>query len=206
MNTRLKILIADDHEIVRSGLSAVFGYQSDFSVIGEATNGREAITKALQLKPDIVIMDLMMPIVDGAQATQEIIANNPSIKVVILTTFAASADIIQAIEHGASGAISKDSPNTVLLDGIRRVAAGEQFISPDISDLMNAEEMPTLSPRQTEVLHHLSRGITSREIATILGISEDGVKFHIRAIFAKLGAANRAEAIATAMRRHLLKT
>ena len=202
---KITVLIADDHEIVRTGLAAVFGFQDDFKVVGEATDGEQAVVRALELKPDVVIMDLMMPVKDGVEATREILAAQPSTRIAILTTFATSARIIDAIEAGASGAISKDTPNTDLIADIRKIAAGEQVLSSDIHDLVQAEESAKLTKRQQEILRHIAKGLSNRDIANELGISEDGVKFHLRSLFAKVGATNRAEAVAIALRKHLLK-
>ena len=202
---KITVLIADDHEIVRTGLAAVFGFQDDFKVVGEATDGEQAVVQALELKPDVVIMDLMMPVKDGVEAAREILAAHPETRVVILTTFATSALIIDAIEAGASGAISKDTPNADLLAYIRRVAAGEQVLSSDIRDLVQAEESAKLTKRQQEILRHIAKGLSNLDIANVLGISEDGVKFHLRSLFTKIGAANRTEAVAIALREHLLK-
>ena len=201
---KITVLIADDHEIVRTGLAAVFGFQDDFKVVGEATDGEQAVVRALELKPDVVIMDLMMPVKDGVEATREILSAQPSTRIVILTTFATSARIIDAIEAGASGAISKDTPNTDLISDIRKIAAGEQVLSSDIHDLVQAEESAKLTKRQQEIVRLIARGLSNRDIATGLGISEDGVKFHLRSVFAKLNVANRAEAATYALQHHII--
>ena len=201
---KLTVLIADDHEIVRTGLAAVFGFQDDFKVVGEATDGEQAVTKAQELKPDVVIMDLMMPVKDGVEATREILALRPETRIIILTTFATSTRIVDAIEAGAAGAISKDTPNADLLSDIRRVAAGEQVLSADIRDLVQAEESAKLTKRQQEIVRFIARGLSNKDIATSLGISEDGVKFHLRSVFAKLNVANRAEAATYALQHHII--
>ena len=202
---KITVLIADDHEIVRTGLAAVFGFLDDFKVVGEATDGEQTIVQAQKLKPNVVIMDLMMPVKDGVEAAREILAAQPSTRIAILTTFATSARIIDAIEAGVAGAISKDTPNTDLISDIRRIAAGEQVLSSDIRDLVQAEESAKLTKRQQEILRHIAKGLSNRDIANGLGISEDGVKFHLRSLFTKIGAANRTEAVAIALRKHLLK-
>lgn len=198
------ILIADDHEIVRTGLSAILSFQDDFQLVGEATDGEEAVTAARRLKPDIVLMDLMMPVKNGVDATREILAENPSIHIVILTTYATCAGIIEAIEAGASGALSKDTPNDELMSAIRRIADGEQVLSPDISDLVKAEETAKLTKRQREIVKLLTKGLSNLEIAKLLKISEDGVKFHLRTVFSKLRVSNRAEAATYAVQHHLV--
>lgn len=201
---KISVLIADDHEIVRTGLSAIFGFQNDFKVVGEACDGEEAVLSARQLKPDIVVMDLMMPVKNGVDATREILETNPTARIVILTTYATSTGIIEAIEAGASGALSKDTPNEELMSALRRIITGEQILSPDIRDLVKAEESSKLTKRQREILKYLAKGLSNLDIAHILEISEDGVKFHLRSIFSKLNVANRAEAATYAVEHHIL--
>lgn len=199
------ILIADDHELVRSGLSLVLGYQKDFTVVGAASNGEEAIAAALALRPDLIILDLMMPAKDGTQATREILAAFPSARIVILTTYATSFEILAALDAGAYGALSKDISNADLVRSLHDVLAGRHVLSPDIQNLIAANlESSALTARQVEILGMLARGLSNHDIATALRLSENGVKFHLRGLFAKLGAATRTEAVAVALRRHLL--
>ena len=201
-----RILIADDHEIVRSGLSLVLGYQKDFTVVGQATDGEEAVREARRLNPDLVILDLMMPGLDGAAATRAILADNPKTQVVILTTYATSTEILTALDAGASGALSKDTSNAELITALHDILDGRQVLSPDIRDLMLASDSAdTLTPRQHEILGYLAKGLSNRDIASLLDISEDGVKFHLRTLFSKLGAATRTEAVAIALGKRLLK-
>lgn len=199
------ILIADDHELVRSGLSLVLGYQKDFTVVGAASNGEEAIAAALALRPDLIILDLMMPAKDGTQATREILAAFPSARIVILTTYATSFEILAALDAGAYGALSKDISNADLVQSLHDVLAGRHVLSPDIQNLIAANlESSALTARQVEILGMLARGLSNHDIATALRLSENGVKFHLRGLFAKLGAATRTEAVAVALRRRLL--
>lgn len=200
-----RILIADDHAIVRMGLASLLGTQDGFEVVGDAEDGEMAVKKALKLKPDVVIMDLMMPKKDGATATAEIHAALPEAKILILTTFGTSDGIANALNSGASGALMKNSPNSQLVKALRAVAAGERAISDEVERLME-EDPPAkaLTPRQMEILEGMTRGLTNQDIATELGIREDRVKGHVNTIFAKLGAANRTEAVAIALRKHLL--
>ena len=199
------ILIADDHELVRSGLSLVLGYQKDFTVVGAASNGEEAVAAALALRPDLIILDLMMPAKDGTQATREILAAFPSARIVILTTYATSFEILAALDAGAYGALSKDISNADLVQSLHDVLAGRHVLSPDIQNLIAANlESSALTARQVEILGMLARGLSNHDIATALGLSENGVKFHLRGLFAKLGAATRTEAVAVALRRRLL--
>lgn len=199
------ILIADDHELVRSGLSLVLGYQKDFTVVGAASNGEEAVAVALALRPDLIILDLMMPAKDGTQATREILAAFPSARIVILTTYATSFEILAALDAGAYGALSKDISNADLVRSLHDVLAGRHVLSPDIQNLIAANlESSALTARQMEILGMLARGLSNHDIATALRLSENGVKFHLRGLFAKLGAATRTEAVAVALRRRLL--
>lgn len=206
MKNTTTILIADDHAIVRMGLASLIGTQDGLEVIGDAEDGEAAVAKALKLKPDVVIMDLMMPKKAGETATAEIHAALPDTKIVILTTFGTSDGIANALNAGASGALMKSAPNSQLVETIRAVARGERAISEDVERLME-EDPPAkaLTPRQMEILDGLTRGLTNQDIAKELGIREDRVKGHVNTIFAKLGAANRTEAVAIALRKLLLK-
>ena len=203
---KTKILLADDHSIVRMGISALLAYESDLAVVGEAEDGEEAVELAKRHKPDVVLMDLMMPRLDGVEATRRIREELPSCKVLILTTFGTSADVSRAIASGASGAVVKDIGKDEIVDAIRRVASGEKVFSAEIEQTVKEEpSVPNFTQRQMDILHSVTRGLTNAEIAKQYGISTDGVKQHVMAIFKKLGAANRAEAIAIALRKHLLK-
>ena len=206
MKNKIRILIADDHKLMRMGLVSLFNVQKDMTVIGEAEDGETAVRLAAKLKPDIVIMDLMMPKKDGAEATAEIHAALPETKILILTTFGTSDGIANALNSGASGALMKNSPNDQLVKALRTVAAGGRAISDEVERLME-EDPPAkaLTPRQMEILEGMTRGLTNQDIARELGIREDRVKGHVNTIFAKLGAANRTEAVAIALRKHLLR-
>ncbi len=199
------ILLADDHAIVRMGLASLLGTQDGLEVVGDAEDGESAVRKALELRPDVVIMDLMMPKKDGATATAEIHAALPETKIVVLTTFGTSDGIANALNAGATGALMKNAPNSQLVETIRAVAKGERAISDEVERLLE-EDPPAqaLTPRQMEILSGLTRGLTNQDIATELGIREDRVKEHVNVIFTKLGAANRTEAVAIALRKHLL--
>ena len=204
--SKIKVLIADDHTIVRIGLAALLGAEKDIEVVGEAKNGDMAVKEALRLSPDVVIMDMMMPKKDGATATAELHEKLPSAKVIILTTFGASDGIAHALESGAAGALMKTADDAVLVSTIRAVASGKTVISADIKRLLeNDPPVPKLTPRQIEVLQSMTRGLTNRDIAKQLGIRQDRVDEHVAAILTKIGAANRTEAVAIAMRKHLLK-
>ena len=200
-----RILIADDHAIVRMGLVSLLGMQDGFEVVGDAEDGDAAVKRSLELKPDVVIMDLMMPKKDGAAATAEIHAALPGTKILVLTTFGTSDGIANALNAGATGVLMKSSPNTELVAAIRTVVAGGMAISDEVERLME-EDPPAkaLTPRQMQILEAMTRGLTNQEIALALGIREDRVKDHVNVIFTKLGAANRTEAVAIALRKQLL--
>ncbi len=206
MKSKTRVLIADDHTIVRIGLAALLNAENDIEVVGEAKNGDMAIKEALRLNPDVVIMDLMMPIKDGAAATAGIREKLPAAKVIILTTFGASDGIAHALEAGAAGALMKTADDALIVSTVRDVVAGKTVISPDIKRLMSDNPpVPVLSERQAEVLQSITRGLTNRDIAKQLGIRQDRVDEHVAAILKKTGAANRAEAVAIALRKQLLK-
>jgi DNA-binding NarL/FixJ family response regulator len=202
----IRVLIADDHTIVRIGLKALLGAENDIEIVGEAKNGEMAVKEAMRLQPDVVIMDLMMPKMDGAAATAALRDRLPEAKVIILTTFGSSDGIAHAIESGAAGALMKTADDAALISTIRSVAGGMTVISPEIRRLLAEDPpIPVLTSRQTEVLQSMMRGLTNRDIAKQLGIRQDGVNEHVAAILAKIGAANRTEAVAIALRKHLLK-
>ncbi|MBR6588308.1 MAG: response regulator transcription factor [Kiritimatiellae bacterium] len=206
MKNTIRVLIADDHTIVRIGLRTLLGAEKDIEVVGEAKNGEMAMKEALRLRPDVVIMDLMMPKMDGAEATAVLHEKLPETKVIILTTFGSSDGIAHAIESGAAGALMKTADDAALISAIRSVAGGKTVISPDIKRLLAEDPpIPVLTTRQAEVLQSMMRGLTNRDIAKQLGIRQDGVNEHVAAILAKIGAANRTEAVAIALRKHLLK-
>ena len=203
---KIKVLVADDHAIVRIGLKSVLDYETDIEVVGEAKNGIEAVQEAERTQPDVIIMDLVMPRKDGVSATREIHDRLPDTKILILTTFGTSDGIAHALEEGASGAMMKTADDEKIVSAIRRVARGETYISPDIRrQLEENPPVPKLSPRQTEVLTMIANGKSNKEIAAQLGIRIDSVEDITNALYAKLSVSNRAEAVDVAHRKHLLK-
>jgi len=202
----ITVLIADDHTIIRAGLAALLGTESDIDVIGQAKNGLEAVRETMRLRPDVVIMDLMMPKMDGVRATAEIAEKAPETKVVQLTTFGTSDGIAHALRAGARGAILKNADNTQLANAIRKIAGGGEYVSPEIRQQLAVDPpVAGLTPRQSDILASLVRGLTDRDIARQFGIRQDGVNEHVSTILRKLNAANRTEAVAIALRKHLLK-
>lgn len=203
---KIKVLIADDHAIVRTGLTSLLSTQRDFTVVGEADDGESAVTLAHRLNPDVIIMDYRMPKMDGATATAEILSTQPEIKVLILTSYGEAEGIARALRSGAAGALMKTDNNDELIAAIRKLTDGQRVVSPEIERLLS--ETPSaqeLTDRQLQILELVTRGLSNRDIADLLGIREDSVKKHANAIFAKIGAANRVEATAIALRKQLLK-
>ncbi|MCR5752446.1 MAG: response regulator transcription factor [Kiritimatiellae bacterium] len=204
--SKISILIADDHKIVRMGLKSLFAAEKDLVVVGEADDGDLTVRQALQLSPDIIIMDLMMPKMDGVAATAEIHAKLPKTRIVVLTSYSTSDTIAAALAAGAAGAIMKSADDSTLLTAVRSVAAGKKFISPEVKGLLAFDPpAPTLSPRQQEVLVSLAKGFNNNEIANQLGISKTVAKEHVETLLVKLDAANRTEAVAIALRKQLVK-
>ena len=204
--SKIRVLIADDHAIVRMGLVALMSAEGDIDVVGEAKNGVEALRESLRLKPDIVIMDILMPRKDGIAATKELREKLPNTKVLVLTSVGTSDDITRAMAVGASGAILKNADNGNIIDAIRAIVSGKQVFSREVRKLMKDDPpTPALSPRQQDILASLTRGLTNNDISKQLGISIPSVKTHLVALFSKLGAANKTEAVAIALRKHLLK-
>lgn len=206
MNEKIRIVIADDHAVVREGLKAILSFESDFTIVGEAANGLDAVRRAKELLPDVIVMDLMMPQLNGADATAQIEKGAPSVKVLILTTYGSANDICRALDAGATGALMKTVTNRQLTDSIRKVAAGEKVVAQEIVKSISVDRpVPDLTERQMEILHSVARGLTNEDIAKQLGVSANAVKHHLSTIFAKIGAANRAEATNIALQKHLLK-
>ena len=203
---KLRILIADDHTLMRVGRKAMLHCQPDMGVVGEAANGEKAVSLAKELKPDVVIMDLMMPILNGAEATKRMLEADSSSKIIILTSFGASADMARALKYGALGAQVKEAPAEALIDAIHTVMAGGKSISPEIQQAVDQDsDIPVLPERQQNILESAVRGLTNKEIGVQFGLSPLSVKRYLSIIYAKIGAANRAEAVAIALRKHLLK-
>ena len=202
----IRILIADDHSLMRFGLSSLIASETDMSVVGEAEDGESAVALALKLNPDVVIMDLMMPKKSGAEATRLIHESCPGIRTLILTSYGSSDELLQAVANGARGALLKDTAMDDLIAAIRKVAAGKKSFPIHLQEFLASEAAPTdLTDRQKDILTSVTRGLTNGDIAKQFGISEIGVKKHLSVIFEKLGVANRSEAVAIALRKHLLK-
>lgn len=205
----IRVLVADDHPIVRSGIVALLQAAADVEVVGQASTGTEAVALALEHEPDIVLMDLRMPGLDGDEATGQIVGQRPQVKVIILTTYESDDSILSAIEAGASGYLLKAAPEEEILAGIRSVARGEVALAPSIAALlvkrMSAPPAPTLSPRETEVLALVAQGLSNPAIAAKLFVGEATVKTHLLHVFEKLEVSDRTRAVTRAMELGLLR-
>lgn len=210
---KIRILLADDHSIMRIGLASLLSREKDMTVVGEAATGEEAVDKAHALNPDVVVMDLMMPTLSGAEATRLITsgptgegsdANRP--RVLIFTTYGTSADLASAILNGASGVLLKNAPTRDLPQAIRKVFAGEKVVANEIQALVNEEtSLSRLTDRQLHQLELAARGFTNQEIADQLNVSLITVKKQFSDIFTRLNVSNRAEAIGFALQRQVIK-
>jgi DNA-binding NarL/FixJ family response regulator len=205
----ITVLLVDDHPVVRTGLRGMLDAQEGIEVVGEAGSGAEAVAAARALAPDVVLMDLRMPGVDGVVATGRILAANPAAKVVVLTTYETDADILRAVEAGAAGYLLKDATPAQLTGAVFAAARGETVLAPSVAARLvdrvrRPTTAPSLSAREVEVLRGVGRGLTNAEIGRELFITEATVKTHLLRIFTKLGVSDRTAAVTTAMAQHLL--
>ena len=210
----IKLLIADDHLIIRQGLRLIIETEDDFDLVGEASDGNEALSLCKKLNPDVVLMDLRMPNMDGLTAIEKLRVEQPKIAVVILTTFNEDELMFRGLQAGARGYLLKDTDRTSLFDTIRAAARGETLLKPEIMARVLSQantpktisnETINLTERELEVLEAVARGERSKEVASHLGISERTVKAHLASIYSKLGVDSRAAAIAVAAQKGLLK-
>jgi two-component system NarL family response regulator len=204
--SRISVLIADDHTVVREGLASLIQRKPDMTVLGEATNGREAVNLWKQHRPDVTLLDLRMPELDGVSAIKEIRQEDENARIIVLTTFDGDEDIFRAIQAGAKGYLLKDVPREALMDSIRRVHAGETCVPVHLAaKLAERVSGETLSSREIDVLKLMAQGKSNKEIGAALYISEGTVKSHVKAIFAKMNVISRTEAVASATRRGLIQ-
>ena len=206
--SKIRILLVDDHPVVRAGIEGILNSQEDIEVIGEANNGAEAIELAEKLKPDVILIDLRMPEVDGVTAIKAINGKENPPYILVLTTYDTDADIVRAIEAGATGYLLKDTPRAEFFTAVRRVAQGESVLAPVVTsrlmERMRAPAEEQLSGREVEVLSLVSRGNGNKEIGKQLHISTATVKTHLIHIYDKLGVSDRTAAVTVALERGIL--
>jgi DNA-binding NarL/FixJ family response regulator len=205
----IRLVLVDDHPVVREGLRGMLEAEPDLSVVGEAGSGDEAVVVAHAAAPDVILMDLRMRGLDGAAATARILAESPKIKIIVLTTYETDADILRAVEAGASGYLLKDASRAELAGAIRAAVRGETVLAPSVAGRLVHQvrnpAQPGLSGREVEVLGLVAKGQTNAEIGRALHISEATVKTHLLRIFSKLDVSDRTAAVTTAMARGLLR-
>jgi DNA-binding NarL/FixJ family response regulator len=207
----IRILIADDHPVVRDGLVAILSTQPDFEVAAVAEDGLEAVELAATLRPDVILLDLEMPRLDGAAAIRQMRATDPDVRVIVFTAFDTDERILTAVQAGAQGYLLKGAPRQELFQAVRVVHAGGSLLQPIVASRLlrqvsrEAEiDVEPLTPREQEVLQLMAQGLQNKEIAAQLVISERTVKFHVSAILSKLGAGNRTEAVTMAVQQGLI--
>lgn len=205
----VRILICDDHPVVRAGVRGMLSGEPGFEVVAEAADGVEAVELAERHRPDVVLMDLRMPRMDGVAATEKIKAARPETQVLILTTYESDADILRAVEKGAAGYMLKDAPREELFGAVRSVAEGKSPLAPSVAarlvERLRTPPEETLSPREIEVLELVAKGTSNKQIAKALWISETTVKTHLLHVFDKLEVTDRTAAVTEALRRGVIR-
>jgi len=203
--TKIRILVADDHFVVRMGLTALVNTEPDLEVVGEAVDGAQAVAAFDKHKPDLVLMDLRMPVKDGIRATAEIRAKYPNARVLMLTTFDGDTDIHRAMEAGAQGYVLKNTTGDKLIPALRAVAAGQRWIPKEIATRLASRNLfEDLTPRELQVLEQMAKGLANKEIADVLKITGHTVKDHLKSILGKLHVADRTEAVTVALQRGII--
>ncbi|NAZ78113.1 response regulator [Kineococcus sp. T13] len=207
MSAPVRVLVVDDHPVVRGGLEGLLAAAGDLQVVGSAEDGAQAVAAVERLRPDVVLMDLRMPVLDGASATGRIRREHPEVHVLVLTTYETDADIVRAVEAGATGYLLKDTPLAQLADAVRAAARGETVLAAPVAARLQARRGQggdALTPRELQVLAAVARGATNAEVGRELFIGEATVKTHLLRAFAKLGVDDRTHAVTVAMERGLL--
>lgn len=203
----IRIVIADDHFVVRAGLRSLIGQEPDMTMIGEAANGSEAVEVHSRLKPDILVLDLRMPLLSGTDAIREICARDPQARILVLSSLEGDETIHTALENGAMGYVLKQNSGEQIIPALRALMAGKRWLPPEVEQkLAERERGETLSPRETEILELLSLGEANKQIAATLGIGEETVKSHVKNILGKLRVRDRTEAVTVAMRRGIIRS
>lgn len=203
---RIRVLIVDDHPVLRDGVAAILGNQSDMEAVGEARDGAEAVERFRALRPDVTLMDLQMPGMNGVDAILAIRAEHPNARIIVLTTYAGDAQAVRALKAGAAGYLLKSSLRTELIDAIRDVHRGQRHVHREVADEIALHVVDeTLTPREVAILQLVSVGKANKQVAAELGLSEETVKGHLKSIFAKLDVADRTHAVTVAARRGIIE-
>jgi Response regulator containing a CheY-like receiver domain and an HTH DNA-binding domain len=203
---KIRVLVADDHFIVRIGLLSVVNTEPDMHVVGEAADGSQAVELFLKINPDVVLMDLRMPVKDGIEATKEIRGRQPDARILMLTTFDGDTDIHRAIQAGAQGYVLKSSTGDKLIPAVRAVAAGEKWIPKEVANRLASRKLfEELTPRELQVLQQMAKGLANKEIGDALNITGHTVKDHLKNILGKLRVADRTEAVTVALQRGIIQ-
>jgi DNA-binding NarL/FixJ family response regulator len=209
MSDVVRVVIADDHPVVRSGLRGMLASDPGFEVVGEAADGTEAVALTLRERPDVVLMDLRMPDLDGASATAEIRGKSPETRILVLTTYDTDADIVRAIEAGAIGYLLKDVPHEEIARAVRAAARGQPVLAPAVAarlmDRARGTAADALTAREIDVLQLAARGLSNSEIAKELFVSATTVKAHLAHTYRKLGVSDRTAAVTTALERQIIR-
>lgn len=202
----IRVLVVDDHPVLRAGVAAMLGNQDEITVVGEASDGAEALTQFRALRPDVVMMDLQMPGGNGVDATAAIRAEAPSAKILVLTTFSGDVQAVRALRAGATGYLLKSSLRTQMVDAIRKVHAGKRHIDAEVTEqiALHVTDEP-LSEREISVLEMVAAGHANKQAAKELGLAEETVKTHLKSIFAKLAVSDRTHAVRVAIQRGILR-
>jgi DNA-binding NarL/FixJ family response regulator len=207
MADSIRILVADDHPVVRDGLGAMLGTQADFEVVGQAATGREAVQQVAALRPDVLLLDLEMPEMDGVEVIERLGQETPGTRVIVFTAFDTDDRIVGAVQAGAQGYLLKGAPREDVFQAVRVVHSGGSLLEPVVASKLLRQishDFQTLTPRELQVLGLVAQGLQNKEIAAQLVITERTVKFHVSSILAKLGADNRTEAVTIAAGRGLI--
>ena len=201
---KIRVICADDHPLVRKGLAAIIAQEADLELVAEANNGREAVVLYHRHRPDVLLMDLRMPELDGISATRMILAEDPAAKIIALTSYDGDQDLYQALEAGVRGYLLKETLHVEIIDAIRSVHAGRKLIPSDFVQQEAPGLRSALTPREIEVLKHIAQGLSNKEIGNLLGTAAGTVKIHVQNILEKLQAADRTQAVTIALRRGIV--
>jgi len=201
---KIRVICADDHPLVRKGLAAIIAQEADLELVAEANNGREAVELYHRHRPDVLLMDLRMPELDGITATRMILAEDPAAKIIALTSYDGDQDLYQALEAGVRGYLLKETLHVEIIDAIRSVHAGRKLIPSDFVQQEAPGLRSALTPREIEVLKHIAQGLSNKEIGNLLGTAAGTVKIHVQNILEKLQAADRTQAVTIALRRGIV--